>query len=203
MNRAKIKMQAKEIISGNLGTILLPYIIVGLISFVVSFFLTVLLGTSEEISILVTLVTPLILYPLELGVLKYIMKFVRKEKCDLNIIFDFYKMFLPAIGLTILITLFTSLWSLLFIIPGIIASYSYMMANYLMVDGENDPMECIKKSKAMMKGYKMDLFVFHLSFLGWILLSVLTFGLLFIYVGPYMNVAQILYYEELNKMQNV
>lgn len=206
MNWTKIKMEAKSIIRGNLWNILLPYIITVIISLGVSLVMTYIIGTrgtSEEVGGVISLIASLALYPMELGALNYIMNFVRKESYDLNILFNYYKKFFPVVGLMILISIFVGLWTLAFIIPGIVASYSYIMAPYLMVDGEEDPMECIRKSKNMMKGYKMDYFIFQLSFVGWIILSAFTFGILFVYVIPYINVSQILYYEELRKLQSL
>ena len=206
MNWTKIKMEAKSIIRGNLWNILLPYIITVIISLGVSLVMTYIIGTrgtSEEVGGVISLIASLALYPMELGALNYVMNFVRKESYDLNILFNYYKKFFPVVGLMILISIFVGLWTLAFIIPGIVASYSYIMAPYLMVDGEEDPMECIRKSKNMMKGYKMDYFIFQLSFAGWIILSAFTFGILFVYVIPYINVSQILYYEELRKLQSL
>ncbi len=83
---------------------------------------------------------------------------------------------------------FTFLWSLLFVIPGIIKSFSYSQMFYLMVDDEDlDPAEAQRKSMELMDGHKLDLFVLGLSFLPWCLLGVITLGLAFIWVIPYMS----------------
>ena len=96
--------------------------------------------------------------------------------------------------------LFIGVWSLLFLIAGIIAAISYTMSMLIMVDGEEDAMECLRKSKAMMKGYKWDFVVFHLSFILWHLLGMVTLGIAYIYVWPYIMVSEVLYYEELKKV---
>ena len=96
-----------------------------------------------------------------------------------------------------LVGIFTFLWSLLFIIPGIVATYAYTWAVVLVIDKDMEPKEAIKESKFMMNGYKWDYFVFELSFFGWILLSIFTFGILFIWLVPYITVANMLYYEAL------
>lgn len=84
-------------------------------------------------------------------------------------------------------SLFTSLWSLLFIIPGIIKSYEYMMIPYLLADNPEMPyQEAFRLSKEMMNGNKWNAFVLDLSFIGWWLLSACTCGILSIfYVNPY------------------
>ena len=76
------------------------------------------------------------------------------------------------------------------------------MAFYIWIDEtKTDTMEVIKESKRMMDGYKWDYFVFGLSFIGWILLVVITFGIAAIYVMPYMTVAQAMYYDELKAIK--
>lgn len=95
--------------------------------------------------------------------------------------------------------LFIFLWSLLFVIPGIIKSFSYAMTPYILADCPNvKAQDALKISMRMMNGHKGELFVFYLSFLGWLLLSGLTGGILSIfYVSPYMNTALAGYYQEL------
>ena len=90
---------------------------------------------------------------------------------------------------------------LLFFVPGIIKSLSYAMTPYLLDDCKNLPAkDALKVSMRMMKGHKWELFVFHLSFIGWHLLSVLTLGILTIFlVSPYQNTALAGYYEERKK----
>ncbi len=85
--------------------------------------------------------------------------------------------------------LFLALWTLLFIVPGIVKSYSYRMVPYLLKEHpELSGTQAITLSRRMMKGHKGEAFVLDLSFLGWVLLSVLTAGILHIfYVGPYIE----------------
>lgn len=107
---------------------------------------------------------------------------------------NFQKSFL----VTLLITLFVVLWTMLFIIPGIIMAYAYSMAIFIANDNpELTAMEAIQKSKEIMKGHKWDLFVLDLSFIGWILLCCLTFGLGFILLQPYIDTAHAEFYRNL------
>ena len=97
--------------------------------------------------------------------------------------------------------LFSFLWSLLFFIPGIIKGFSYAMAPYILADCPNvKAKDALKLSMRIMKGHKWELFVFELSFLGWGILSALTFGILEIfYVGPYMQSSYATYYLEVRE----
>lgn len=217
MNRVKIKKQAREMLKGNLWEILKPMLVLAGIGFVIGLItgatggstfdiseeaMTATTQTSPAASIL-SFVFSLAMIPVEFGFLVYVVKFVRKEPYELKELFAHFKKFWPIFALNFLVGLFTFLWSLLLIIPGIIAALSYTMAMFIMVDGEEDAMACIRKSKAMMKGYKWDFVVFQLSFILWHLLGIVTLGLAYIYVGPYLTVSQVLYYEELKEVNPV
>ena len=92
------------------------------------------------------------------------------------------------------------LWSLLLIIPGIIKGFSYSMAYYIKADHpEYGWRECLEKSETMMKGYKFKYFLLNLSFIGWILLSIVTFGLASFWVSAYMSTASAVFYDELKR----
>lgn len=125
-----------------------------------------------------------------------------KEEVDIAQLFDGFKgdRFGKSLVLYILITLYTFLWSLLFIIPGIVKSYSYSMAFYIMNDRPDlSASQCIDESRRIMNGHKMDLFCLHLSFFGWAILCIFTFGIGILWLEPYMQTAQANFYEELKK----
>ena len=85
--------------------------------------------------------------------------------------------------------LFLALWTMLFVIPGIVKAYAYRMVPYILKEHpELSGTQAITLSRRMMKGHKGDAFVLDLRFIGWILLSALTFGILHLfYVGPYIQ----------------
>lgn len=103
------------------------------------------------------------------------------------------------IVLSIKKTVFIMLWSLLFAIPGIIKFFSYSMSEYISLQNpEWDSRQCIDESRRIMNGHKFELFMVYLSFLGWMILSSFTFGILyFVFVGPYMHATIFNFYEEL------
>lgn len=95
--------------------------------------------------------------------------------------------------------IFLFLWALLFLIPAIVKAYSYSQTRYILAD---DPAEkdAITKSRVMMRGHKLELFWVQFSFIGWFILSGLSFGLVWIfYVGPYFNQTMALYYLALKE----
>ena len=101
------------------------------------------------------------------------------------------------ICLSVLKTIYLALWSLLFVIPGIVKTYSYYVAEFIaMKNPELSASECITKSREIMDGHKWELFVFQLSFIGWHLLAMLTCGILYIWVYPYIIQATIVYIDK-------
>lgn len=97
-----------------------------------------------------------------------------------------------------LVTVFTALWSLLFVIPGIVKSYSYAMAYFISLDHpEMSSNDCITESRRMMDGQKMRLFLLDLSFLGWYIVGALCLGIGTLWVDAYHRMARANFYEEL------
>ena len=107
---------------------------------------------------------------------------------DLNTLFDGFKYIMKAFGLHFLTGLFIFLWSLLFIIPGIVAALRYSMAFHILADNPDiGVMEAIEKSKMMTQGYKLDIFIMYLSFMGWAILSAFTLGIGVLWLAPYIS----------------
>ena len=105
-----------------------------------------------------------------------------------------------VLGIMLLQALYVILWMLLLIIPGIIKSYAYAMTNFIAEDNpELSPMECIDRSMAMMKGHKWELFLLDLSYIGWIILGVLSLGIGLLWIIPWMQMAHVKFYEELKR----
>ena len=97
----------------------------------------------------------------------------------------------------LLMGIFIFLWSLLLIVPGIIKAYSYAMTPYILVDRpELSVHDAIRLSGRMMSGRKLDLFCLHLSFIGWMLLCILTLGIGILFLSPYMMTAQAAFYQD-------
>lgn len=100
----------------------------------------------------------------------------------------------------VLVNVFTVLWSLLFVVPGIIKSLAYSQAKYVIHDNPRlKGKEAIEISKRMTNGFKGDLFSMYLSFIGWYILVGLTGGILSIYVTPYVETTAAMYYENLKR----
>ncbi len=112
----------------------------------------------------------------------------------------FTKDFGRAILLGLLKSVFICLWSMLFVIPGIVKAYSYAMAEYIAVDHpEYSWKECIDSSKEMMNGNKWRLFCLDVSFIGWFIVSMFTCGLGALWVTPYAYMARTEFYRDLSE----
>lgn len=133
-----------------------------------------------------------------LGFYTCYLKMQRNQDVEFEELFSGFNNFVTSMVTYLLIFIYTFLWSLLFIIPGIIKALSYSMSLFILADNPNmKANEAITKSKEMMNGHKWELFVLYLSFIGWMLLTILTFGILVIYVGPYMYASLAAFYEEI------
>lgn len=136
---------------------------------------------------------------LNAGFIIFILKMVRRQENSLWNLMDGFQHFLKIIGLWIMMAVYVFLWSLLLVIPGIIAAYRYRQALYLLLDHpEMGIMECISESKRMMRGHKAELFILDLSFLGWSLLTIIPF--VSVYVLPYMESTYAIYYMHLREL---
>jgi uncharacterized membrane protein len=137
--------------------------------------------------------------PIKMGIMPYFLKLARDEKPSFAVIIDGFKNdFKGNMLLGIMEQLFITLWTLLFIIPGIVKSYSYALCYYIKADHpEYGWKECIDESRRMMKGNKWRLFCLDFSFIGWQIVGMLCFGLGGYFVNPYMMTARAHFYEEL------
>lgn len=139
--------------------------------------------------------------PLEVGCKRY-MTVAREIKPQFGeMLFGFRNCYGNVVKTMFLVDLYTFLWSLLFIIPGIIKSYEYRMVPYLMAEyPDMASSEAFRISREMMTGNKAEAFVLDLSFIGWNILSAITVGLVGIfYAGPYQMLTNCALYLTLKK----
>ncbi len=136
--------------------------------------------------------------PIAFGLNYYFLLFIRGKNPELEDFFKGFSIFSKTFVTYLLIIIFTLLWALLLIIPGIIAALSYSMAFYIIADNpELDAQNAINKSKQIMNGNKYRYFCFLCRFIGWFLLSIMTLGIGFIWLIPYFMVSNSKFYETL------
>ncbi len=207
MNREELKNEAKGIIKNRLWEYWKPILIYLLISMVIEMVLIqfIPLPTNPETyefspnEIILNFILNILTLPLVMGINKYHLDYVRGNTLSLNSLKAYFSKILPLIGLYLSISIITTLGMICLIIPGIIISLALYFAYYVYIDDEKGIIETLKDSAALMQGHKWELFVLIFSFLGWAILGVLTFGLLYIWLAPYMTTTLLLYYDKLKK----
>lgn len=123
----------------------------------------------------------------------------RQKEPDLASLFGYFRHWKTAAAAKFLQDLYVFLWSLLLIIPGIMAGYSYAMTEYILAEHpEMTAGEAIARSREMMDGYRGRLFCLDLSFIGWALLSALTFNIGDLWLNPYRQAARAAFYREIS-----
>lgn len=186
MDRFALKSNAKAQIKGNIG-----------ILFLINLIMFAIIAACNCIPVIGQFAGALVLTPaMSLALIVIYLNLTVGKAPELGDLFGQFNNFWPSFKVSFLVGLFTGLWSLLLVIPGIIKAYSYSQAMYILAENPGmGALEAIDRSRKMMKGHKLDLFMLHLSFLGWSLLCGITLGIAGIYVIPYMNAANANFYN--------
>lgn len=192
MSSAELKMLAKEQMRGKFWMVAIATLIVYAIT-----------GASMPVFI-----GFIIMGPLMVGLAYYLLDFVENKNSkgdQYEILFKgFTNNIATPIVAYIVSSIFIFLYTLLLIIPGIIKALAYSMVSFIIADDPSiDPMEALRKSEDMMRGHKMRLFYIHLSFIGWYILSAITFGILLIYVIPYQRLTITNFYIDLRGTKKI
>lgn len=183
MDRGALKARAREVLSGNWGVALVVFVLNGILTAVASTILPGLGGIA-------------ISGPMEAGVDSIYMTLQREEEPSVEQLFSGFENFLNTFLAGVLRNVFVWLWTLLLIVPGIVASLGYSQVFYILNDQpELEAMEALRASKELMDGHKLEYFLLQLSFLPWMLLCV--FILPMFYVVPYISATNAAYYDYL------
>lgn len=186
MTRAEIKIWAKEKIKGNMWTVLGAILIANLIGSITSS-VTV---ENGGMALVITIGGGILAYFMEVGLIRYMTNFVKGKETSFELLFSKFKDWKQIIITYLHQFAVIFLWTLLFIVPGIIKGYAYALVAYIIAeDSTISSKEALKLSEEMMKGHKGELFVLGLSFIGWHLLAILTLGILEIWIMPYQHTA--------------
>lgn len=187
MDRATLKRMAKDQIKGNIG-----------ILFVIELLIVLVSGALNVVPVVGSIAAILVSGAFSLALVNIYLNLTDGLKPEIGDAFSQLKNFWPAFKLTFLTGLYTFLWALLFYIPGIVKACAYSQAFYIMAEdptiGAN---EAITRSRQLMDGHKMEYFLLILSFIGWSILGAFTFGILYIWLIPYMNATMANYYRSL------
>jgi uncharacterized membrane protein len=191
VNSSELRRRARETLGGNILSNEWIYALV----------VSVVIGAIAGVSGALVVVVFVLAGPLTVSMSEYFLRRTRREiePKNLEVLLNSFKGDLPGNIVTgLLVTVFTMLWSLLFVIPGIVKAYSYSMAFYIKIDHpEYTATQAIDESRNLMRGNKMRLFCLHLSFIGWMIVGCLTFGIGMLWVAPYISAAEAEFYQDL------
>lgn len=205
---SELRAQARERLEGQWGT----FVLMTFLFYVIHVLLQIpgYIGSLLEIlspeNVLASLsfsnisnILSLLALPLSWGLTVSLLRNHREESVDLENLFDGFRggRYTRVFCAIFLVQLFTILWTLLLIIPGIIKAFSYALTPYIIMDEpELTARQAITRSCEIMQGRRWKLFCLYLSFIGWGILSLLTFGIGFLWLVPYMNASIAAFYED-------
>ena len=187
------RANARAMLGNNIfdGKWMMALLVVFLFSVILSF------ASSITVSIAAIIITG----PLCMGLTRFFLKLARSGETEIGTLFSgFENSFDQHLLIGLMTSLFTFLWSLLFIIPGIVKAYAYSMAYYVKCDNPSfDWKQCLDESQRIMKGKKWKLFCLDLSFIGWIIVGTFVCGVGVLWVEPYMQAARTSFYESIKE----
>lgn len=161
-------------------------------------FVLAILSAWASIASVISLAQFVIGGTVQLGYCQILLKQFHRQDFQFDELFSQFHRFKQGFLQSFLRNLYIVLWSLLFVIPGIVKSFSYAMTPFIMADHpEMSAKEAIDASKEMMDGHKGELFMLGLTFFGWNLLAALSLGIGYLWLNPYMNAAHAVFYKEL------
>jgi uncharacterized membrane protein len=192
-SNSELRALARQQLKGNWGKAILAVVIYLVITGIIS-----RVSTDDVFGWILGILVFVLTGAWSAGILNYFVHLIRKQPLSPKLLFSQLQRLFPFFLLYLLIAIFIVLWTLLLIIPGIIASIRYSLAFYVLIDHpEMTALEAINRSKEMMEGHKMKYFLLLLSFIGWYLLCFVTLGIGFLWFIPYVYATQAAFYEEL------
>ena len=205
---SELRAQARERLEGKWGTFVLMTFLMLVIQTILQIpgYIGSLLEVLSPENVLASLsfsnisnILSLLALPLSWGLTVSLLRNHREESVDLENLFDGFRggRYTRVFCALFLVNLFTFLWALLLIIPGIMKAFSYALTPYIIMDEpELTARQAITRSCEIMQGRRWKLFCLYLSFIGWGILCLLTFGIGFLWLVPYMNASVAAFYED-------
>ncbi|WP_040951091.1 DUF975 family protein [Gorillibacterium massiliense] len=191
----EIRAAARSQLTGKWG--------IGVLAMLINMAISLIIGAFRN-DLLSLFLSLLLSGPLTAGLFFVFLKIKRGRETRIPDMFQGFRQFGPTLGLSILQGIFVFLWTLLLIIPGIIAGISYSLAYFILLDQpELNPLEALRQSKQMTKGHKGRLFLLMLSFIGWAILSTLTCGIGYLWLAPYVYTSMANFYDDLKEQTAV
>lgn len=192
ISNSDIRSRSKEQLKGDWGLPIGICFVMLLVSACVQGIISGILH-MDELGFLSILISA----PLNLGLAIFMLKLARQEERSLNTLFEGFSDYMLSLALTFFMSLFIMLWTLLLIVPGLIAGLSYSLSYFIIAEDKSiASRDAIKKSKEMMNGHKGQLFGMYMHFFLLSLVCILTLGIGFLWLFPYMNLSMTHFYLE-------
>ena len=192
------KNRALDSLEGKWGSAAVATLIIAIITGGISTVITLPMGSDTVAGLSTNGIWSLLCLPLEWGFTVYFLSLIRQEDIRYERLFEGYKDFIRTFLMEFLYCLAVAVGTCLFIVPGIILGIGLCMAPYILKDDPQiSAMDALMKSWQMTRGHKMKLFWLGLSFIGWIILSLMTLGIGFFLLAPYMEATFAHYYEDI------
>lgn len=203
MNRLELKSNAKEQLRGRWGIAILTVFVANLVinSSIAKETIDFFGESSNSVSISINIISLLFGGVISVGLSRFLLNFITGNKePKFKDLFSNFNIYFKTLGLYILMSIAIIIGIIFLIIPGIIIALMFSQAFYILAeDPSKGIFECLEESSNMMSGHKWDLFVLELSFIGWWLLAILTFGIAALWISPYQNLTEANFYLSLKK----
>ena len=205
---SELRAQAREQLDGKWGTFVLMTFLMCVIQVLLkipSYIGSLLEVLSPEKALalaslsIISNILYLLALPLSWGLTVSLLRNHREESVDLGNLFEGFRRgrYIRVYCALFLVNALTILWTLLLIVPGIRKAFSYALTPYILLDEpELIAEQAIARSCEIMEGRRWKLFCLYFSFIGWGILSLLTFGIGFLWLAPYMNASIAAFYED-------
>ena len=191
MDYTQLRAEARDLLRGQWNACALMMFIMAVFSGSVSLIFGV--GNTQFLSSPLSL---LVGAPLNLGITAIFLKLYQGQSFQYEEIFYGFRDFSRAVISALLISVYVILWSILLIVPGIIAALGYSMTFFILAENPNlSATAAMALSKQMMDGHKTELFMLSLSFIGWFFLSLFTFGIGIFWLAPYVDMSYTIFYH--------
>lgn len=199
IERAELKSKAKIQLTGRWTLAVLTCLVYTIILQFTSIQTDTVSWLKSEVLITLNILGMILYGPIEVGLSRFILKLATREsKAKFTDLFSGFDVFFKSLLMSIIIYGSIVIGTLLLIVPGIIAILMFSQAYYILAENPSlSPIECLKKSAKMMDGFKSDLFVLGLSFIGWIIVCVITLGIGFLWYTPYYEMTMGNFYIQL------
>ena len=194
MNTANsiLLQKSREVLKGKWGTAIPTFLIYMLIS-----------ASAGSFGRYGSLLSLIIAGPLALGAANFSLALSRDEYPNLELLFRGFNQFSKALLTYVLMIVIVALWSILLVVPGIIAALSYSLTFYILSDEPSlTATEALNKSKKLMDGYKMKLFHLCLRFLLFAIICILTLGIGFLWLVPFIHTTMAMFYNDIRNARN-